>query len=452
MAEAIPVSKWSLLPGDLIREIFARAGYDEPLHIFQVACSCKDLFEALSDPGYAHRLRKNKVAPVVLGFFHNRDGLPTFVATRKSPFLPVDAPDRLHWRVIDCRHNKVLFLSRHRGQLGRHELLVWDPVTGAQRRVLVPAEAADCIHPGAAVVCDMPGCIHSPTCTRSGEFRIALVYSAPDEFEGEDEGEEGADMQLRCLLYSSESDAWDDEGSVHGLSDEEFGMRPSVMAGGCLYFLSDGLRMFELDLADHSLTRVDLPYMEDWSSDIDDSLILMAREDGLPGLVETTKGALYTWSRGSARWKMTLKFDHYYTFGTVGLRDQSLLGFAEGTSTFFVSSSEGMFSFELPRAMVNDPEELKVELHQKKQCPTSVYPVVSLYTPYKVIRQGLQQNGAEQPLDQANPNEAAPRPPAEEPCPKRIQKSYSSGGYMQTMDGQSQDLGMHSSAEPDPDC
>uniref|UniRef100_A0ACD5V8M7 Uncharacterized protein n=1 Tax=Avena sativa TaxID=4498 RepID=A0ACD5V8M7_AVESA len=342
------VSSWSL-PEDLTREIFARAGYNEPLHMFQVACSCKDWFQALSDDDYAKRLCENKVAPVALGFFHNREGLCTFVATRSSPFLPVDAPDRLHWRVMDCRHNRVLFLSKRRGQLGRHELLVWDPITGAQRRVPVPPEAADCIHPGAAVVCDVPRCVHSPNCTPPGKFRIALVISAPLEFEDQNMLEEGADAQLRCFLYSSESDDWEEGGSIHGVSEEEFGMRPSVMAGGCLYFLSDGLRMFKFGLADHTLTGVELPYMEDWSSDIEDSLILTAREDGLAGLVETTNGNLYTWSRGSTRWEMTLKFDHYYTFGTVGLHEQSLLGFAEGTSTFFVSSSEGMFSLSCLR-------------------------------------------------------------------------------------------------------
>jgi hypothetical protein len=119
----------------------------------------------------------------VLGFLHNswyNDPIPRFIPTTASPFS-LAAPDWETWRALDCRHGRALFLDED-----YKELLVWEPITGAQRRVPMPSNF-DCyrefrntlvgvpeeLYPSAAVFCAADECDHHD-CRGDLSFRVGL--------------------------------------------------------------------------------------------------------------------------------------------------------------------------------------------------------------------------------------------------------------------------------------
>ncbi|XP_047086203.1 uncharacterized protein LOC124697702 [Lolium rigidum] len=386
--------EWPLLPDDITRDIFARIQPDDPLYFFRVSHLCKDWRRALSDPDFARRLHQRNLAPLLFGFLHDRDhdeDLPTFFRTLASPFSPKDVPDRRDWRVLDYRHGRALFISKRDGELGRKDLLIWDPVTGLQRRVPVAPQASRSCLPGAAVVCAAPGCNHHHRCN-GGEFQVALVFSdIPVDDDDEDE------PQIKGFLYSSQSDTWAAVATFYGLS-EFFGERPSVLLGKSLYFLSDGLVLLEFDMSANTLSEIALPDMGEDFCETESSLILVHDQNGGIGIVEATDGYICMWSRdtsddGDVSWSITWTFDHYDLDGTIGIDGQSLLGFVEGSSVIFVATSEGTFTFDLTSGlakMVAEEKNFKF-----------VLPVVNLCAPLN----GLQQIQVEQLHEQPMPNE-----------------------------------------------
>ncbi|KAM0912615.1 hypothetical protein ACQ4PT_012677 [Festuca glaucescens] len=280
---------WPLLPDDITRDIFARIQPDDPSYFFRVSHLCNCWHRTLSDPDFARLLHERNVAPLLVGFLHDRyddENLPPFFRTAASPFSPKDAPDRRDWKVLDYRHGRALFISKRDGELGRKELLIWDPVTGLQRRVPVAPQASHSSFPGAAVVCN-----HHHRCN-GGEFQVALVFS-----DDEDDVEE--EPQIKGLLYSSQSDTWAEVATFYGLA-EFFGERPSVLLGKSLYFLSDGLVILEFDMSANTLSEIALPDMDDDFCETDSSLILVHDQNGGIGIVEATDGNIFIWSRDTS--------------------------------------------------------------------------------------------------------------------------------------------------------
>ncbi|XP_047086208.1 uncharacterized protein LOC124697708 [Lolium rigidum] len=391
--------EWPLLPDDITRDIFARIQPDDPLYFFRVSHLCKDWRRALSDPDFAHRLHQRNLAPLLFGFLHDRDhdeDLPTFFRTLASPFSPKDVPDRRHWRVLDYRHGRALFISKRDGQLGRKDLLIWDPVTGVQRRVPVAPQASRSSFPGAAVVCAAPGCNHRPGCN-GGDFQVALLFS-DDDPQFDDEADEQEAPQIKGFLYSSQSDTWAGVATFYGLS-EFFGERPSVLLGRSLYFLSDGCVILEFDMSANTLSEIALPDIDEDFCETNSSLILVHDQNGGIGIVEATDGNICIWSRdtrddGDVSWSITWTFYHSDLHGTIGIHGQSLLGFVEGSSVIFVGTSEGIFTFDLISGLA--------KMVAEKDLFTFVLPVFNLCAP---LNGRLQQIQVEQLHEQPKPNE-----------------------------------------------
>jgi hypothetical protein len=116
----------------------------------------------------------------LLGFLHDwhHECIPTFIPTTTSSFS-LAAPDRRIWWALDCRHGRALFLSEN--QL-TDKLLVWEPITGAQRRVPLPAAfdrsyltaASDYNYPTAAVFCAADACDHRNCHSAMGSLPCCL--------------------------------------------------------------------------------------------------------------------------------------------------------------------------------------------------------------------------------------------------------------------------------------
>uniref|UniRef100_A0ACD5XE85 Uncharacterized protein n=1 Tax=Avena sativa TaxID=4498 RepID=A0ACD5XE85_AVESA len=147
------------LPDEMVEEILLRLPPDEPACLLRVSLVCKAWGSAVSHPSFRRRLHDLHRTPPVLGFLHNwrNQHIPRFIPTTASSFeFSLAAPNYSSWQALDCRHGRALFLSK--GQ-GTRELLVWEPITGAQQRVPVPA-AFESDFPTAAVFSAADGCDH----------------------------------------------------------------------------------------------------------------------------------------------------------------------------------------------------------------------------------------------------------------------------------------------------
>ena len=143
-----------LIP-DAVAEILLRLTPEDPAGLVRASAVCKPWLRTLTDPAFLRRYRAFHGTSRVLGFLHNP------IDRRRERFVPTTAlrPHAAAHRtcvVIDCRHGRALLYD-----YGSGEFVVWDPVTGRERRI--PDEAPDvCTHH--SVLCAAgPGCDHS-TC------------------------------------------------------------------------------------------------------------------------------------------------------------------------------------------------------------------------------------------------------------------------------------------------
>ncbi|KAL6880525.1 hypothetical protein ACP4OV_012090 [Aristida adscensionis] len=182
------------LTDDLAGEILLRVPPAEPAHLVRAAAVCKPWRRTLTDPAFLRRYREFHRAPPLLGLLHNLspDGgagaVPRFVpATAASP-ISAPALDRDSWWFLDGRHGRVLVHTFGPPM----ELVVWDPITGAQEAVPVP----DYPHSyfAGAVLCAAAGCDH--LACGGGPFLVVFVGT-------DGEGDEGASTW--ASVYSSET-------------------------------------------------------------------------------------------------------------------------------------------------------------------------------------------------------------------------------------------------------
>ncbi|CAN6328545.1 unnamed protein product [Urochloa humidicola] len=124
---------------DIHREIFLRLP-PLPSSLPRASLVCKRWRRLLSDPAFLRSFRARHRAPPLLGFFADEDGDIEFVPTLPRPdripaarFSPPlrDGGNLLSF--LGCRHGLALLADRE-----RLEAIVWNPVTGGQRRVPFP--------------------------------------------------------------------------------------------------------------------------------------------------------------------------------------------------------------------------------------------------------------------------------------------------------------------------
>ncbi|TVU41294.1 hypothetical protein EJB05_14799, partial [Eragrostis curvula] len=215
---------------ELVEEILLCTPLDEPERLVHAALVCKAWCSLVSDPGFRRRFcERHRSRATVLGFLRNfakkRDIMTTYFIPTCS-FRP--RHDALRgWRVIDCRHGRVLLLSE-RGQSTSKcwyfSLAVWDPITGNQRNLpRVPCTDGTW---RAAVLCAAK-CDHLD-CHR-GPFLVVVMATYNDGM-------------TSAYVYSSESDAWDEPTfAQHQICLLEEGR--GAHAGNALYFIRSIRRM-----------------------------------------------------------------------------------------------------------------------------------------------------------------------------------------------------------------
>uniref|UniRef100_A0ACD5WDX1 Uncharacterized protein n=1 Tax=Avena sativa TaxID=4498 RepID=A0ACD5WDX1_AVESA len=356
-----------VLPDEIVEEILLRLPPDEPAPLLRVSLVCKSWATIVSSPWFRRRLHEFHRTPPVLGFLHNWDdeGIPRFIPTTATSFS-LAAPDCRNWSALDCRHGRALFLSK--GQ-DANELLVWEPITGAQRRIPVPVAASSgcLLAPGAAVFC-------AADC-QGGPFHLVLVFT---EYTYDDDY---VNSVTSACLYSSETAAWGELTSIHSDFDIDFSFSSGVLVGRSLcYFLSDTALIVEYDLARHTLTVLDPP--PPGSQYRDDTLSLMVAEDGGLGLSQTLDQHLKLWSRKAssgtdAEWVLSrvIYLENLLPNGALvnQTRPLDVLGFAEGANVIFVTTVIGLLTVEL--------ESGRVRKVYDNHGFCNLIPVVGFYTP-----------------------------------------------------------------------
>ncbi|KAF7045321.1 hypothetical protein CFC21_054438 [Triticum aestivum] len=357
------------LPNELIEEILFRLPPDDPACLLHASLICKAWSHTASRPGFRRRLHKHHGAAPVLGFLHdwNDERIPHFVPTA-APSFSLAAPDWRSWRAIDCRHGRALFRSKD-----SWELLVWEPITGAQQRLALPP-AFEIFSPGYAVFCAADGCDHRDCL--GGPFGVAFVFCIEDE----DADDEKYVTSVR--VYSSEHGTW---GQLISMRSEfmisfENSSSGLLIGRSLLYFLSDGGSILECDLARHGLTEFDAPNHESGSNA--ERFTLMVSEDGGLGLCEELDVRLKLWTREvsdrtDARWVLN-RVIHLHNLLPKGTRVNAetrpiVLGFAEGANVIFANTFSGLFTIEL------QSDRVKKVCHNRRSC--NLIPIVSFYTP-----------------------------------------------------------------------
>ncbi|XBH74251.1 hypothetical protein VPH35_101235 [Triticum aestivum] len=375
------------IPDEIVEEILLCLPPDDPACLLRASLVCKDWCGIVSHPVFRRRLHELYLAPPVLGFLHGSeyDDIPHFVHTTASPFS-LAAPDWRSWRAVDCRHGRALFLSK-RNHARTWELLLWEPITGAQ------------YWPTAAVFCAVDGCDHRDCL--GGPFRVVFVFAVDNE--DVDHEEENV---TSAGVYSSETGTWGELTSMYSEFMMFFGEYSSLLVGrSLLYFMSDGGLILEYDLVRHGLTVFDPP---DYKSDAglsleDDRFKLMLAEDGGLGVSEECGQRLKLWTRKAsdttdAPWVVKCIFCLENLFPTSDLLVPGInyrvtvLGFTEEAQVIFVDTVAGLFTIDLQLGLVTEVPD------DRGFC--NLIPVVGFYTP--VPRRDNQNLLALKPCEEAS--------------------------------------------------
>nr|CAB3447892.1 unnamed protein product [Digitaria exilis] len=356
-----PSSSMELMQ-ELIEEVLIRVPPNEPAYLVRAALVCKSWRRILSDHGFLRRYRAFHRTPPLLGYFHNlysqgQGPIPRFVQTTPvaSPFAAPPLFGCRFWRALDCRHGRVLVRT-----VDPDYLVVWDPATGHQRRLIVPTYPRAHCYTG-AVLCavDDDGCDHLGC--HGGPFLV--LYMVAD-----------ADGAVRASVYSSETHVWGPpSAAVH--VDRVFRGDPGVLAGGALHFALMGREgILKYDLGAHLLSVMETP------GDFTD-MVLVKAEGGRLGFVTMSDGFVYLWTQQQQQqggactgWTQRESIELKTVLPTgYQCHTRQVIGFAEGTDTIFINRAAGVFALEL--------KSRRARMVGVRGAYDAIIPYVGFYTP-----------------------------------------------------------------------
>ncbi|CAM0870604.1 unnamed protein product [Alopecurus aequalis] len=342
----------------LLEEILRRLP-PQPSSLPRASLVCTRWRRLLSDPGFLRRFRKhhhrrNEPLPL-LGFFDKEfrtDDPPIFnpTTTGQRDCIP---PARFSspwshgegWVFLGCRHGLALLVSRT-----RREALVWDPLTGHQRRVAFPPgfskEQGRFVHNAAVMCAAAEDHEHVHGDCRFTPFRLALVG-----------GDSDGTHKFACL-YHSESGIWGDIVSVetmHTLCTAS----PSVLVRDAFCWVLSGGGILEFDFQRQSLAVTEKPADAHDADYYWSTLVVRTGHGGL-GLAILSKSeyvsqSIQLWERKSDRygvlaWELqrTITLDGLFSQGpTLGQCAVMMQGYDEDTNAVFLSTFFGDYMIQL---------------------------------------------------------------------------------------------------------
>ncbi|PNT71693.1 uncharacterized protein LOC104582732 [Brachypodium distachyon] len=179
---------------------------------------------------------------------------------------------------MDCRHGRVLFRARSQDTKARYEFVVWDPMTGNERRVPLPDMSLICFT--ATVLCAAEGCDHHGCKGQGGPFRVAVISTTRTR----------VTKATAACLYSSESGLWSELTTVDNLdASGQNTIMTSIIVDNALYFNSIGNHIVKYQLATLDLSLFKKPIRCGGE--------LITTEDGGLGFASLNYITLTLWSR-----------------------------------------------------------------------------------------------------------------------------------------------------------
>ncbi|KAM0843971.1 hypothetical protein ACQ4PT_057365 [Festuca glaucescens] len=210
---------------DLLSEILLRLP-PQPSSLPRASLVCKRWRGLVSDRGFFRRFRlHHRCNPPLLGFFDRYEGmsfLPTLEGPNRIPpeHFSLERDDDDDLMSLGCCHGLSLGCLRKLFQI-----LVWDPVTGDQHRISIPA-AFD----------NKKSLINGAVLRAVGDyqhFQVVLVVADVDEEQRE---------QVLACVYSPKTRSWGNLISTPLPFQAKEGPIPTmvwmddvVLVGGCLY-------------------------------------------------------------------------------------------------------------------------------------------------------------------------------------------------------------------------
>uniref|UniRef100_A0A453LA29 F-box protein AT5G49610-like beta-propeller domain-containing protein n=3 Tax=Aegilops tauschii subsp. strangulata TaxID=200361 RepID=A0A453LA29_AEGTS len=313
---------------------------------------CKRWRRLVSDPGFRRRFRAHYRKPPLLGCFY----LDLDIGYVFTPTL--DPPDRIpaarfslpqqrcrdeRLAFVECRHGLALFLNKN-----RPEAVVWNPISGHQRRVAFPTEFGntremDILY--AAVLCaagdDDPCHVHGD-CDLSS-FKLALVRG----------GEDNASVSV--CLYKSKSGLW---GNVISATKDWYTLSSrrmhGVLVGNALYWwfiqVIEGV-ILEFDFEMQKLVVVEKPVDQGRRSGFQ----IVRKEESSLGLIMLTELTMRLWERkvnsdDVATWALQKTIDltkHLWPRQSVQVFWTRIQGYDEDHNVIFLGTSSGSFMIQL---------------------------------------------------------------------------------------------------------
>ncbi|PWZ12954.1 hypothetical protein Zm00014a_038267 [Zea mays] len=228
----------------LVGEILVRIPPDDPATLVRASLVCKPWRRLLCDRAFRRRYGAFHRAPPLLGYIHNHSTSgPRFVSTATPSSLLLKAfggCSNNGWRVIDCRHGRVLFEAVDPYCNWRNilcwvpdvspSLAVWDSGTCEKKKLLPEAPFPGRQFFNAAVLYAARGCDHLDC--RGGPFVVALVgYN-----------DVAGALQSQSHLYSSESGYWWSSSSAPPGPRFSPARTPSVVIGDVMYLILSATR------------------------------------------------------------------------------------------------------------------------------------------------------------------------------------------------------------------
>ncbi|CAN6209156.1 unnamed protein product [Urochloa humidicola] len=143
------------LMDDLVEEILLRVPPSDPATLVRAGLVCKPCRRIVSDSGFLRRYHDDLChrTPPLLGFLraHRFVSLTSPSLFSQPSFAGGDSSS---WRVLDCRHGRVLLLIHTNSQHAAADgLVIWDPVTGDEQHLPPAATPVRMRHRSRALRC-----------------------------------------------------------------------------------------------------------------------------------------------------------------------------------------------------------------------------------------------------------------------------------------------------------
>ncbi|XP_047078882.1 uncharacterized protein LOC124689383 [Lolium rigidum] len=291
--------------------------------------------------------------PPVLGFFREAlDGInfqPTMEAPNCVPHGRFSSPigDGDSGTLLGCRHGLVLIFDSSRDQV-----LVWDPVTGHQRRIATPAGFDVQQTPFDGAVLRAAG----------GHFQVVLV------------GYKKRNPRAVVCIYSSETGVWSNLLSTTVPRNAvRYQAMPAVLVEDSLYWLCSSV-ILKVDLCRKSLAVIQVP-ADMFAGD----KYLMRAEDGGLGLFSLSEYTAQLWKRnahadGVSSWVLGRTIELGRLLSLDSKRETSyiqMIGYAEENNVAFLRTVAGIFMVQLETLQFK-------KLPENNNCVVC-YPLESVY-------------------------------------------------------------------------